>query len=92
MTAADRCYRDTLLCFYAIFLLEYYFRSKMGKTNVQPQLWWNFRATKSKTIYHSNKKTESRFVISMQENHLVQIFISCVEILTKAKFITFPTP
>ena len=34
--------------------------------------------------YYSNDKTNSRFVISMSENTLVTIIMSCVEILTKA--------
>ena len=35
------------------------------------------------TKYCSNDQSNSRFVISMPENSLVPIFISCVEILTK---------
>ena len=36
------------------------------------------------TKYYSNDKSNSRFVISMPENPLVSIFMSCVVILTKA--------
>ena len=36
-----------------------------------------------KSKYCSNDKTNSRFVISMTENTLVTIFMSCVDILTK---------
>ena len=37
-----------------------------------------------KCKYYSNDKTNFRFVISMPENPLVPIFMSCVEILKKS--------
>ena len=37
-----------------------------------------------KSKYNSNDKTNSRFVVSMPENPLVSILMSCVEILTKS--------
>ena len=65
-------------------LLYNYLRSKMGKTFFDLNSDGIYGPQNGKSKY-SNDKTNSRFVISMPENPLVQIFISCVEIIKKKK-------
>ena len=47
-----------------------------------------FSVDKIENQYYSDKNIESRFVISISEDHFVQICLSSFEILTKMK----PTP
>ena len=55
----------------------------MGKNVFNLNLGGIYRAQNGICKYYSNDKTNSRFVISMPENPLVPIFMSCVKILTK---------
>ena len=54
----------------------------MGKNFFDLNSGGIYRPQNGKSKYYSNDKTDSRILISMTENTLVTLFMSCVEILT----------